>query len=75
MSGIQATKIIRLELKKLNNMPTKIEKNKILKEVDTEFDVILEKQDININDAMVNSKDEVINKLKKLKERFENITI
>lgn len=56
-------------------MPTKIEKNKILKEVDKEFDVILEKQDININDVMVNSKDEVINKLKKLKERFENITI
>jgi hypothetical protein len=56
-------------------MKNKIEKNKILKEVDTEFDVILEKQDININDAMINSKDEVINKLKKLKERFENITI
>jgi hypothetical protein len=56
-------------------MSTKIEKNKILKEVDIEFDVILEKQDININGAMVNSKDEVINKLKKLKERFENITI
>lgn len=56
-------------------MPTKIEKNKILKTVRTHFDVILDKQEENLYVNMEESKNAVVDELYELKEKIENITI
>lgn len=56
-------------------MPTKIEKNKILKKVRTHFDEILDKSDTNLNVNMPESKDDVLYELYLLKEKLENIKL
>lgn len=56
-------------------MPTKIEKNKILKTVHAHFDVILDKQEENLYVNMEESKKAVVDELYELKEKIENITI
>lgn len=56
-------------------MPTKIEKNKILKVVRTHFDEIIDKQEENLYVNMEESKKAVVDELCELKEKLENITI
>lgn len=56
-------------------MPTKIEKNKILKTVHNHFDVILDKQEENLYVNIEESKMAVVDELYNLKEKIENITI
>lgn len=64
-----------MKLKDLNNMPTKKEKNEILKKIESEFGVIEEKQQMNLNEKMESSKNDVIYELKELRRRIKNIKL
>jgi hypothetical protein len=75
LNGIQAKEKIHLKLKDLNNMPTKKEKNEILKRTESEFGVIKEKQQMNLNEKMESSKNDVIYELKELRRRIKNIKV
>lgn len=56
-------------------MPTKKEKNEILKKTESEFGVIEEKQQMNLNEKMESSKNDVLYELKELRRRIKNIKV